>query len=343
MTHQSATSAPRLSGSDADLPPTLVKAFEALPEEFHPFAPVYLSDVLPRLQGFESQRKATLAKGKQFSLYGAIAGAVGVGVAFLTQHPLGAFIGVGGGLAAAAFGFAGLTGLAAKLKGHLIEPVASQLGLTFEQKPTDTSLIQTMRTLRLVPSWDRASYEDRVVGERRGVPFELFEAHLEDERTTTDSKGNTRTEWVTVFKGQVMVFRAHKTFHGITMLLRDAGIFNSLGGIGSDLKRARLEDPDFEKAFEVYTNDQVEARYLLTPDMLAKFTALEASLKGKNLTACYRDNQLFITVQNGNLFEPKGILNRPIDDPERAAELLADFGWLFRIIDDLAEPERQGR
>ena len=80
--------------------------------------------------------------------------------------------------------------------------------------------------------WDRAKYEDQLTGARGDAPFEFFEAHLEEKRTTTDSKGRTRTTWVTVFKGQCLAVKFHKEFNGVTKVYRDMGAFNWLAKFG---------------------------------------------------------------------------------------------------------------
>jgi len=189
--------------------------------------------------------------------------------------------------------------------------------------------------MKLVPSWDRDSYEDLLFGERNGVQFEFFEAHLEEKRVTRNSKGQTQSRWVTVFAGQCLRFQFHKTFHGRTLVARDAGLFNRFGG-GSGMKLAKLEDPVFEKAFSVYTTDQVESRYLLTPDLMQRLVDLEEIFRGGNLRCAFRNGEVLIAVEGGDLFEPGGMFT-PLDNPERVRELLDDFAAVFHLIDAMSE------
>jgi hypothetical protein len=136
---------------------------------------------------------------------------------------------------------------------------------------------------------------------------------------------------VTVFKGQCLRFHFDKTFYGKTLVTRDAGFFNRFGG-GNGMQRASLEDPEFEKIFEVYTTDQVESRYLLTPDLMQELVDLEKTFHGGKLKCCFFGGELFITLQGGNLFEP-GSMFTPLDSPDRLRELLEDFAAVFHIID----------
>jgi len=175
-----------------------------------------------------------------------------------------------------------------------------------------------------------------MTGERNGVSFEFFEAHLEKRRTTRERSGRTRTRWVTVFRGQCLRFAFHKRFHGRTLVLRDSGIMNRFGSV-TDLQRARLESPDFEDAFEVYTSDQVEARYLLTPDLMQRLVELEKTFRGGSLRCSFVDGQLQIVLEGADLFEP-GSMFTPLDNPDRIRELLDDFAAVFNLIDSFEEP-----
>jgi len=98
------------------------------------------------------------------------------------------------------------------------------------------------------------------------------------------------------------------------------------------MQRAALEDPTFEKIFEVYTTDQVESRYLLTPDLMQKLVDLEEVFHGGKLKAAFDGGEMFITVQGGNLFEP-GSMFKPLDSVDRVQELLKDFAAVFQLID----------
>ena len=46
------------------------------------------------------------------------------------------------------------------------------------------------------------------------------------------------------------------------------------------LRKVGLEDPHFEKIFEVFGDDQVEARAILTPVFMEELVALETAYAG---------------------------------------------------------------
>jgi len=303
-----------------------------LPPEFKGFDRVYEEEIRPNLLAREADRVAAAKKAIQTRWIGGgviVAGAA-LGLAVF-KLPVVAIIIAIAGFGIIGWGNMGITKLAGEAKSLIVEPIARQLDLSFVPAPGTCESIYRHKEVGVVPGWDRSKYEDLVTGKRGIVDFELFEAHLEEKRTTTDSKGRTQTTWVTVFRGQCLRLDFHKTFYGRTLVTRDSGFFNRFGG-GKGMQRAGLEDPKFEKIFEVYTTDQVESRYLLTPDLMQKLVDLEDVFRGGKLKAAFDGGEMLITVQGGNLFEP-GSMFKPLDSADRVQELLKDFAAVFGIID----------
>ncbi len=322
------------SPSDRNDAGGLSAALKGLPPEFAGFAQVFERDIRPSLIAREADRVAAAERAIQTRWIGGAIILVGALAGFVVLRlPLVGVLAIMAGIGVIVWGHMGVSRLAAQAKTLIVAPIAGHFGLSFDPEPGEPAAIARHRDLSLVPGWDRASYEDLVTGKRGEVDFELFEAHLEERRTSTDSKGNTRTEWVTVFRGQCLRLDFHKRFYGRTLISRDAGFFNRFGG-GPGLQRARLEDPEFEKIFEVYTTDQVEARFLLTPDLMQRLVDIERTFRGGKLKACFDGGEMLISVQGGDLFEP-GSMFKPLDNPERVRELLDDFSAVFNLIDTI--------
>lgn len=324
---------------DDPIDPLISKALAGLPEDFNRFARIYQREIRPQLQLREGERTKAADTAKK-SLIGAGALAVlGGGVGFLALNmPAIGIAALVGAAIIGAIGYAPMQRLSGQAKSMMVVPIAQSFNCSFTDKPGRVSSIHDLRRVGLIPNYDRDHFEDMLVGTRDGVSFEFFEARLKERRTTT-TKNGTRTTYVTVFDGQCLRFDFHKRFFGETLVTRDAGWFNSFGG-RSGMDRARLEDPEFERAFEVYTTDQVEARFLLTPDMMQSLMDLERTFKGKKLRCAFSGTEMFVAVEGGNLFEP-GSLFTPLDNPERIRELLMDFAAVFDIIDKASAGRRR--
>ncbi|MEM9738963.1 MAG: DUF3137 domain-containing protein [Pseudomonadota bacterium] len=321
-----------------ELEDDIAKALADLPTSFQQFGREYQTVIRPLLRAREGER----AKASQTAKF-AIAGGVGVGLLgilsglALFSLPQLAVAGVVAGVGIGAVGTSGLRKLSGEAKDLLVRPIAESFDLSFTPKPGEMGSIGDHRRLGLVPSYNRSTFEDQLTGTHDGVAFEFFEANLKERRTTT-SNGRTQTKYVTVFDGQCLRLDFHKRFFGETILRRDAGWFNAFGG-QSGMQRASLEDPEFEKAFEVYTTDQVEARFLLTPDMMQTLVDLERTFHGKKLRCAFSGDEMFVVVEGGNLFEP-GTMFQPLDNPERVRELLLDFSAVFTLIEKVSARRR---
>jgi hypothetical protein len=326
-----------MADASRTLPATIDDAMSGLPPDFQFFAERFRSVIQPALAAREGDRVAAIKRQQMFIVYGVIATlAVGAGGWFFFREFFGFLIGGFIGIGLYAWGSMAINKLSDETKLMLIEPVSSEFGMAFQHKPAQPEEIHRYLSLGLVPRWDRAKYEDMLMGARADAPFHFFEAHLEERRTTTDGKGRTRTTWVTVFRGQCLAVKFHKEFNGITKVYRDMGAFNWLAKFGVKEPRVKLEDPVFEKAFEVYGSDQIEARFLLTPDFMERLLGLERAFQGKQLRCAFAGGEMLLCVAGKNLLEP-GSMHRKMDDLGRVREILLDFAAIFLLIDAMSQ------
>ncbi len=226
-----------------------------------------------------------------------------------------------------------LAKLGRALKQQYCAAIADAMGARFSIGGFDPPAFARLRELRLVPSFARSKFEDLFHGAYKNSSFELYEAHLE--QRSTDSKGRTR--YTTVFRGQLIRMHFPIEFLGVTIVRRDAGVFNAFGGgaiDGRKLERVRLVASEFEKAFEVWGTDQVEARYLLHPVMMERLIALETGLHGKRIRCAFENGDLLVAVEGGNLFEP-GDLFKPLVDPSRARRIVDEIASVVKVMDQV--------
>jgi hypothetical protein len=66
----------------------------------------------------------------------------------------------------------------------------------------------------------------------------------------------------------------------------------------------KLESVEFENKFVVYSNDQVEARYILTPSFMERLVKLQ-DLMGDNTSYSFVNTNVYVAVPiDEDLFEP---------------------------------------
>ncbi|HHH84410.1 MAG TPA: DUF3137 domain-containing protein, partial [Firmicutes bacterium] len=115
---------------------------------------------------------------------------------------------------------------------------------------------------------DRYRGEDMVSGMVGKTQLSFSEIRAQYKTETTDSKGNRHTQWHDIFRGIFIIADFNKPFKTRTLVLPDTAekIFGSL--FGNALQKwnkgrgdlIKLENPDFEKEFVVYGQDQIESR-----------------------------------------------------------------------------------
>ena len=126
--------------------------------------------------------------------------------------------------------------------------------------------------------WDRGydyfSSEDEVRGRVGDTAFRMSEVSL--------SKKARKNQTVEIFRGVVFIADFNKGFESQLLVVPDrmerhlghlARAVQRLGGHFGE-RLVELEDPEFEAQFAVYGSDPVEARYLLTPDLMRRLVRL---------------------------------------------------------------------
>jgi hypothetical protein len=158
--------------------------------------------------------------------------------------------------------------------------------------------------------YDRYHGDDMISGKIDKTDFVLSELHTQYKTTTTDSKGNTKTQWYTIFKGLIGHADFNKEINGETYILPDTAekLFGKWGQkLQSDSRGdlVKLENPEFEKRFAVFSTDQIEARYILTPSIMESLVNFKNTVKNK-IHLSIRGSRLYFAISiNEDLFEPR--------------------------------------
>jgi hypothetical protein len=133
----------------------------------------------------------------------------------------------------------------------------------------------------------------------------------------------------------------NKPFIGKTIVKADAGIIGNLfGGMFEKLQKVKLEDPIFEKKFEVYSSDQIEARYLLSTSFMDRLLQLSKLFDNAKIQCSFFENTLFMMIpSNKNYFEMSSIFV-PATFEEDINTIMEEMNLIFQIIDILKLNEK---
>jgi hypothetical protein len=231
----------------------------------------------------------------------------------------------------------------ASFKERIVASLVHSVNPSLRYAATDSISEEEFRSSKLFTEGiDRFSGEDMVQGKLGATALRFSEIHAEYESTSTDSEGRTTTSWTTIFKGVFFIADFNKHFAGVTLVRPDTAqrmfgqlgkMIQSLGDSFSTLKLVTLEDPEFEKAFVVLSNDQVEARYILSTSLMQRILEYRRRT-GRTMALSFVDSQINIGIStNRNLFEPP--LFKSCADPALIREYLEDLLLMIGIVDDL--------
>lgn len=300
--------------------------------ELRPVRDMYEVRTRPRLERLDAEREEAVRRVKLVGT-GTVAAAVAtaVGVTALTSWgPLvpTAWVVMLGGILCAVI----LSRIKGKTKSALVNDACDAMDWRFEANPPQPPVFEDYLSYGLVPRHDRRSFEDGISGTFHDTDFAMTEVKLERRR-----KSKNGDSYQTVFRGCVMIVDFHQPFSSTTIVLRDRGWFN--GKRKRDLKRVGMASPKWEKMFEAYGSDQVEARVKLDPAFMERLMELEESVDGKNLRFGFFDSQLHVVIETGNRFEP-GSMFKPLADPRRIQRLIGEFAAMCAVIDGVRRTER---
>ena len=222
----------------------------------------------------------------------------------------------------------------------LLGSINSQISLLFDSELdncSDATRFAFCESRLFDKTPNRFSEEDCIQG--KWGKTQLYFSEIEANRRENNSDG--KTEYDTIFKGLFFKATFNKTFQGHTVVVPDFGRkrFGFLGNMFQSLNKnhgeelIKLEDPEFERLFAVYGDDQVEARYILSPSLMQQLINLQKKLD-KELRIAFMENSIFIAISfKKNLFEPR--IFRSLLNPEPTLEYFQILQTMLGIVDEL--------
>jgi hypothetical protein len=159
--------------------------------------------------------------------------------------------------------------------------------------------------------------------------------HAEEEHQ--DKHGS---HYDTLFQGVMFIADFNKNFSGHTYVranrsqkyLGQIGHFLEKHKLGSD-QFVELENPDFEKEFAVYTNNQVEARYILSPALIESLLKLKQRCSTETQYS-FHDSTITVTIENSSaLFTPN--FKTPATNNQQLDLISNQLYFFLSIVNDL--------
>ena len=208
----------------------------------------------------------------------------------------------------------------ANFKRQIIENIVKKYGLSYDKdRGLGLDDFFTIYDCRV----DEWSSEDLVEGDIDGVSVKFSDFYA-----AKRVKKKNSTETVVLFRGVLFKADFNKTLSSITQIShvnsRNLAIYG---------KKANMDDVRFEEMFDVYTTDQIGARYAISPALMEKFTQL-CLILGVPVNAVLKDSQIFIAVETWrDDFEPQ--LGKSLMDEVTIAAYESEIESFAQIVKEL--------
>jgi hypothetical protein len=184
--------------------------------------------------------------------------------------------------------------------------------------------------------------EDLVFGSYKGIPVRFSELKVQEKHS--DGKNTT---YHTFFDGVFMIADFNKDFkysHWVLPDTAEAAFGQVMGNFLQKLRlpgrghMTRMEDPAFEKKFVVYTEDDVEARYILTPKLMhTMLTLSERFRKGASrIGFAFMNSNVYVAIpiEGGrDLFEMPSSGELGVETARRTQEELKEILSVFDVME----------
>ena len=131
----------------------------------------------------------------------------------------------------------------------------------------------------------------------------------------------------------------NKKFSGHTVIKPNSLIHSSPS---SKLHFTELEDSEFNKKFDVYTNDEVDARYLITPAFLERLKRMKTAFNASRVSCAFYEDYLIIALSTlKDIFSICSLI-KPIDDRKQYIQMYDEIISIIKLIDHFKLNQKTG-
>ncbi len=173
-----------------------------------------------------------------------------------------------------------------------------------------------------------SKYDDIFEGKYKGVRYDILEA-------ASNVRGADRP----AFRGVVLRIELNKQFKGHTLVCKNTILHKPPS---KTLRHTVLEDVNFEEKFDVFCDDEIEARYLLTTAFMQRLNNLKTAFLTDEISCAFYDSKLFIALFTKKDLFTLSVLNKPVYDFSQYETFHNEIISILKLIDYFKLNEKTG-
>lgn len=180
---------------------------------------------------------------------------------------------------------------------------------------------EILKETSVIPNYSSSKVDDCFIGSYKDVKFDI----VESEYSIGSGKGSHF-----VFKGVIIKLAMNKNFISHTVIKPNT-LLHLVSS--SNLHRTNFEDIEFEKKYDVYTNDDVDARYLITPSFMKRLNNIKVCFKADEVSCAFYKHNLYIALATDKDLFSICSLEKPIDAEKQYFTMLDEVMSIIKLID----------
>ncbi len=189
---------------------------------------------------------------------------------------------------------------------------------------------EEMQASGLTGSITTITGDDYFEGSHDGVGITISEMEL------IRGTGKNQT---TIFDGIMIKLDMNKSINSHTIITGNLSLGSKFcSGMPcsfNGMEKVELEDPDFNNQFDVFSQDQVESRYILTTSFMERFKNLKEIFNTNNIRASFQNNSVLIAISSSKDLFVLGDVTKPVTDTQEVQTLFEEFAAVLSLIEVL--------
>ena len=241
------------------------------------------------------------------------------------------------------------------IKPTLLKAILSIFG-NFRYTENELLSLKEIKSTGLYCNAETKTDDDNIIGTyKKDIPITLIETKL-------TNSGNGK-EAIIVFRGLILKIKMNKSFEGITIGYRkeNNGIFDKLAKntVTRKLEKINLEDPEFSRNYSIYSDNQVESRYLLSPSFMEKIKNIQRVFLVNSVNFVFKDEFIYLFLDgfvgptelrtrlmencsHENGFFEVGNINNTLTDKKIYLKLFKELVSIFSLVNYFKLNEKTG-
>lgn len=233
---------------------------------------------------------------------------------------------------------------------NIIRTAISQVIDIHQYAPTNHIDRNIVKESPILPEFDKISGWDYICGTYNNVKLQYSDIRLKKWDTYIDGTGKKRSRYEINFRGSFLRLNLNSQIDGYVKLIEkndfnrkgllDNMVATAKNAIGLGENSIKVENATFNEQFDIFTDNEELAYYILTPHFMESIVAADKYADGAT-NIYFNKNYVDIAIDSRkNSFEIKGNIKNQEDLDKARMRVENDLKRVLAIVDQILTKDR---